>query len=127
MTRFARRALLIALTAAAGLGCSAVLPPGFGQSSPAPSAVTSAPSLKSEITPILQQHCAKCHGGGSGAGGLTMFDAAGAVQHTTVKARMADMIAAIRAKRMPMDNPGGVPEDQIKKLEAWNTAGGPNN
>jgi uncharacterized membrane protein len=117
----------------AAVGCSAVLPPGFGQSSPAPGA-SAAPaggagvvSLKADVAPILKNHCAQCHSGPGASAGLQMFDAGGNAQHATLKARMGDMVGAIKSGYMPLGKPSSVPADQVQKLDDWNKAGGPDN
>lgn len=128
MTRFASRSLVLGLVAAAGFGCSAILPPGFGQASPAPEAAASAPSFKGQVTGVLKSQCASCHSaGGGGARALQIFDADGHADYEVSKARMGDMIAAIKSGRMPLGRPNSVPADQLKTLEDWHAAGGPNN
>jgi mono/diheme cytochrome c family protein len=127
MTPLVFRSSLLTLVALAGLGCAAVLPPGFGQASPAPGATTSV-SFKTDVVPVLQEHCARCHGaGGQGSGAITMFDSKGAAQYDAIKTNIVSMLAAIKGGRMPLDKPNSVPADKVQKLDDWQKGGAPNN
>ena len=84
-------------------------------------------SFKTQVVPILKDHCAKCHVAGNPNVPFTMFDADGNPQQATVAFRITDMIAAVRAKKMPKDKPGSVSEQELGILEAWNAQGAPDN
>ena len=80
-------------------------------------------SFKGQVLPILKEHCARCHVAGSASVPFTMFAADGSPQQETVAYRITDMIAAIRAKKMPKDAPGSVSEAEVSTLEAWAAQG----
>lgn len=119
----------VALAAAVAIGCTGQTP--STPSSPAPGASqapAAAVSFKTDVTPVLTQHCAACHTAGrGGAAAVEMFSAAGEAQHAKIAPAIANMIAAVKAGRMPKGKPGSVPEAQIKTLENWQSAGAPNN
>ena len=115
----------------AAVGCTAVLPPG-SQNSPAPAASvapgTAAVSFKTQVVPVLDQHCAACHTAGrGGANAVEMFDAEGEAKHAVIAARIGDMVQAIESGRMPLGKPGSVPAEAIATLKAWQAAGAPAN
>lgn len=128
MIRLDARTLLCSLVALGSLGCSAVLPPGFGQASPEPAAVAGAPSFKTTVVPILKQNCASCHStGGMAARSVELFDASGNPQYTIIKTRAADIVSSIRSGRMPLGMPDAVSAEELKQLEDWHKAGAPEN
>lgn len=115
-------------------GCSALLPPALWPKAATPSSPAgggssaSAVSFKTDVTPILKQHCAACHStGGGGAAKVEMFDASGKALHANIGPKIPTMINAIKTGRMPLGNPNSVPEADVKKLEDWAGAGAPNN
>lgn len=128
------KSILALLTLAAGalaIGCTAVLPPG-SQGSPAPAASvapgTTPVSFKTQVAPVLDQHCAACHTAGrGGANAVEMFDAEGEAKHAVIAARIGDMVQAIESGRMPLGKPGSVPAEAIETLKAWQAAGAPAN
>jgi mono/diheme cytochrome c family protein len=85
--------------------------------------VAGVPSFE-DVVPVLREHCAACHVTG-GIGPFAMFDAAQNPQYDVVKQHLDAMIAAIQAKRMPLDKPGSVPDAQVALLLAWQAAGAP--
>ncbi|MFP5501718.1 MAG: hypothetical protein ACLGIN_04460 [Candidatus Sericytochromatia bacterium] len=122
------KSLLVLLTLAlAAVGCTAVLPPG-SQNSPAPAASPGTVSFKTQVVPVLDQHCAACHTAGRGAAAaVEMFDAEGEAKHPVIAARIGDMVQAIESERMPLGKPGSVPAEAIEMLKAWQAAGAPAN
>lgn len=122
---------LIGLAGAVIIGCTGQTP--STPSSPAPGSstapTTGAVSFKTDVDPILKQHCSACHTAGRGAAAamVEMYAADGTAQYDKIKPAIGSMIAAIKAGRMPKGKPGSVPDDQVKKLEAWQAAGTPNN
>jgi uncharacterized membrane protein len=84
-------------------------------------------SFKSQVVPILQAHCAKCHVQGNPNVPFAMFNQDGTADHDSVAYRIDQMTAAIRAGRMPKDKPGSVSDAEISTLEAWSQQGGQDN
>jgi mono/diheme cytochrome c family protein len=86
-------------------------------------------SFNQHVVPILQNHCANCHGfGGSGSGQLLMFGATRRAVHGQISVRINDIISSIEAGRMPpLVAPGTVTTDEINTLKLWAAAGAPNN
>lgn len=84
-------------------------------------------SFKGQVVPVLQNHCARCHVAGNPDVPFTMFNADGSPKADTVAFRITDMIAAIRAKKMPKDAPGSVSDAELATLEAWSAQGAENN
>lgn len=124
VSRLTSAAFVAALVAG---GCTAVLPPAFHTASPAASLPTGgAPSFRNDVVPVLRQHCAACHGP-AGPGPFAMFDDQGNPRYEVIRARMPDMIGAVRQGRMPLGRPGAVPSPQVETLEAWQRAGAPEN
>jgi mono/diheme cytochrome c family protein len=119
-----------ALTAA--ISCSAVLPPAkeppATAASATPTKTAGGVTFVGDVAPVLKQHCAACHTtGGIGASKVTMFNEAGEAQYSAIKARIGDMLEQINDGKMPLGKPNSVPAADVKKLEAWKTAGAPNN
>lgn len=134
------RIAIVFSAAAAGallVGCSALLPTALWPKTTPASPPTStgggsntatAVSFKSDVTPILQNHCAACHStGGPGASKVEMFNASGAAQHGNISPKIATMISQIKTGRMPLGAPNTVPSPDVKTLENWQAAGAPNN
>jgi len=83
-------------------------------------------SFKSQVVPILQAHCAKCHTEGRPSP-FAMFNKDGTPNQATVAFRITDMIGAIRTGKMPKDAPGSVTSAEIATLEAWAAQGAQDN
>lgn len=120
-------AAAVALTAA--VSCSAVLPPPKEvPAAPSTNTKTAGVTFLGDVAPVLKQHCAACHStGGIGADKVAMFNTAGEPQHAAIKARIGDMLVQIKDGKMPLGKPNSVPAADVQKLEAWKTAGAPNN
>lgn len=98
---------------------------------PAPSAAPSvqAVSFKNTVSPIVQQHCARCHNSAGSASFLPFATAAtgGTIQHDVVAGKIDRMIIRIEAGEMPRDKATTVTAEQLKALKDWMAAGKPNN
>lgn len=90
---------------------------------------TAAVSFKTTISPIVQQHCARCHNSSGSASFLPFATAAtgGTIQHDVVSGKVDRMIARIEAGEMPKDKATTVTAEQLKALKDWMNAGKPNN
>ena len=84
-------------------------------------------SFKTDVAPLLAQTCGGCHTP-SGPGGFQqeIFDASGNVDYTHVSKGISQIVAATQRGRMPQ---GGsqLTAAQVGILQAWSTAGAPNN
>lgn len=93
-----------------------------------PSAVAEPVSYRKDVLPVLIEHCRRCHKTGTpGSTAVVLFDAWDNPRDAAIKASMPALIGAIRSGRMPLGQPGIVPEGQIKVLEAWQAEGSPDN
>jgi uncharacterized membrane protein len=113
------------------LGCTAsatgtVTTPG-ASTAPSSAPGTKSVSFAKDVTPLLKSRCAACHStGGGGAAKVEMFDASGSIKFDNVKANIADMIAQVKAGRMPLSGPK-LTADEIGILESWQAGGTQNN
>jgi hypothetical protein len=92
-----------------------------------PIALGRAVSFRSEVVPVLQEHCAGCHSLGRQAASVPMFDSRGAPIHRAIKTHFFHMLLAIEEGTMPRGKPGSVPADKVGLLKAWWEAGAPDN
>lgn len=108
---------------------AATTSPSPAAASPQPTATPAAAavSFQTDVVPIVRARCAQCHTAGRAAQGYEFFDADGNPQHAVVKARIGEMVAAIKAGRMPLNAPGSLSATEIATLEAYRDAGAPNN
>ena len=104
---------------------------GAGDGDAEPAAVTlDTPAVKfrTEVVPILRQHCASCHtAGGAGAAALTMFDEQGEPQHAAIQRQIGRMLLEIQSGRMPKGKPDSLSEDEFNTLDRWGAAEAPDN
>lgn len=85
-------------------------------------------SFRTQVVPVLRQHCAGCHTAGtSGAHALTMFDAEGAPQHRPVKAQFGRLLIELQAGRMPKGQPYSLTSEEFTLLDMWGAAEMPDN
>lgn len=91
-------------------------------------AAPTAVSFKTDVVPILRARCIQCHKpGGIAPSNYQYFDASGNPQHAVVQAKIGEMVAAIKAGRMPLNAPGSLSAAEIATLEAYRDAGAPDN
>jgi hypothetical protein len=79
-----------------------------------------------EIAPILQQHCAECHGGENAEGGFSIntrrlfLEGNAAVPGNGEESLFLELIRDPDPEfRMPSDGNPPVPDDQVRLLERW--------
>ena len=110
------RALLLCALVAAGCGYSpADCPNDLPTACPTPS-----PSYASDVAPIIQNHCLKCHSG-AGPGTVTL------TTYTSVFNNRQAVLTQFYSCRMP---PQGEPRPSVQErqlLLGWLTCGAPNN
>jgi mono/diheme cytochrome c family protein len=93
-----------------------------------PNAQVQTASFRSDVVPVLSEHCASCHTLGTpGAAGVPMFSARGEPLYAAIRVHFYHMKQAIIEGTMPRNKPGSVPAHQVDLLAAWWEAGMPNN
>ncbi len=95
------------------------------------------PSFEADVLPIFADRCTKCHSGANPPRGLRLDSyehaIAGGTYRPVIIAGNADesplirRIKGIATPRMPFDGPPFLSDEQIATIEAWVTAGAPNN
>ena len=113
------------------LGAAAVTPAPGPTSSPAPAA---ARSFTTDILPILQQHCAACHGalGGWDASSYSSVMNTGDHRPVVIPGDLAGSLLAqkllgTQTVGMVMPTSGALPQEAIQPILDWIAAGAPNN
>lgn len=81
-----------------------------------------------DVAPLFTRSCAGCHTpGGRGAAKVELFDAAGAVSHANVSAKIAAIITAVESGKMPAGGKQKLTSQEVGVLKQWQTLGSPNN
>lgn len=89
---------------------------------------TVAVSYKADVVPMLRTHCASCHVPGGGVPTHAYwFDAAGEPQYQAIKDHAGIMVRLIKSGEMPKGRPNAMPPELVEELDAWRTAGAPQN
>lgn len=84
-------------------------------------------TFSKDVAPLLTRSCAGCHNpGGRGAAKVEIFDAAGAVSHANVGAKIALIASAVESGKMPMGKPK-LTGEEVGVLKKWQSQGTPNN
>ena len=104
--------------------------PTPGTSTPAPSTSpgSATASFKTQVAPVLMRSCVECHV--VNAEFPTLFDKDGAVSWAAARSNITRILDEVRSGRMPRKgntNPPKLTAQQIADLEAWRTAGTPDN
>jgi mono/diheme cytochrome c family protein len=104
-------------------GASATAPPS---GTPA-DATIKAVSFKTDVAPMLASSCAGCHAvGKEGDRDMLLFDDANAVAYATAKDRIRDIVNQVKSGRMPRGR-AHLSAEQVALLQAWQSAGMPDN
>ena len=91
-------------------------------------ASTAPVTFRLAIAPVITRSCAGCHNpGGSGSSKFVCFNAAGEVDHTGLKAGLAESIRQIETGRMPRGSNPRLSAQELATLKSWQAAGAPNN